>query len=113
MGDAVSLLKEQHVEVTGLMMKIERVQDPTLRAQVFRTIDTNLRNHAHIEETIFYPEFKKRARTPAQTEEVDESLEEHAAVKSALEALERTDPRDQAFLAGLQKLKQTREASRR
>ncbi len=105
MADAVSVLKEQHVEVDGLMMKIERVQDPTLRSQVFRTIDTNLRNHAHIEETIFYPEFKKRARNHSQSEEVDESLEEHAEVKATLEALEKTDPRDQSFVAGLQKLK--------
>lgn len=105
MSDAISVLKEQHVEVSALLMKLERISDPVLRASVFRTIDTNLRIHAKIEEEIFYPEFKKRAKSRSQVSEVDENYDEHAEVKRTLEEIERIDPASGDFMRAVLTLK--------
>jgi hemerythrin-like domain-containing protein len=105
MSDAVQLLKEQHTEVKALFKQIERVTDPVLRTQIFRTIDTNLRIHATIEEKIFYPAFRERAKNRTQSEEVSEALHEHDMVKSVLQELERTDASSESFKTKLASLK--------
>ena len=105
MSDAVQLLKEQHAEVKALFKQIERVTDPVLRAQVFRTIDTNLRVHATVEEKIFYPAFQARAKNRTQSEEVAEAFHEHDMVKGVLQEIERTDPASESFKTKLASLK--------
>jgi len=105
MSDAVQLLKEQHAEVKALFKQIERVTDPVLRAQIFRTIDTNLRIHATVEEKIFYPAFREHAKNRSQSEEVGEALHEHDIVKGVLQEIERTDPSSESFKTKLASLK--------
>jgi hemerythrin-like domain-containing protein len=105
MSDAIDALMEQHAEVTALFMKIDKAADPVLRSQIFRTIDSHLRTHSIIEEKIFYPAFKERARTREQAAEVDEALQEHGNVESVLEQLERTDPGSNEYKARLASLK--------
>jgi Hemerythrin HHE cation binding domain len=105
MSDAIHLLKTQHAAVTALFMQIERATDPRLRAQIFRTIDSQLRVHGAIEEKIFYPAFRERARSRMQADEVSEALQEHDQVKAFLAQLERTDPADERFKTHLASLK--------
>lgn len=105
MSDAVDLLKEQHAEVTALFMQIERATDPVLRSKIFRTIDASLRTHAVIEEQIFYPAFKKRAKNNAQAGEVSEALSEHQRVKDTLAELERGNAGSEQFARGMAVLK--------
>ena len=105
MSDAVDLLKEQHAEVTALFIQAQRVSDPALCAHIFRTIDTSLRDHATIEEKIFYPAFKERARDASQADEVTEAFREHDEVKTALGDVERTDPASPAFKSKLESLR--------
>jgi hypothetical protein len=106
MSDAIDLLKEQHAEVTALLIQIQRAAHAMLREQIFRTIDTNLRIHSAIEEQIFYPAFRERVRNRKQADEVAEAYHEHDVVKSTLEEMERSDPGGQVFarkLLGLQR----------
>jgi iron-sulfur cluster repair protein YtfE (RIC family) len=105
MSDAVQMLEEQHAEATALFMKLQRLTDPVICAAVFRTLNARLRDHAAIEEKIFYPAFRERARGRMQADEVREALHEHQAVKSALEDLEKADPKSASFKSKLATLR--------
>ncbi|MFN2449006.1 MAG: hemerythrin domain-containing protein [Candidatus Baltobacteraceae bacterium] len=105
MADAISLLKEQHAEVLALLMKVVRSADPVLRANVFRTIDTNVRIHSKIEEEFFYPAFRERAANGSQAAEVENNYQDHAAVARTLAQIERSDPADPFFLQSIGQLK--------
>ncbi len=109
MSDAVQMLEEQHAEVTALFMKLDRLRDDTTCAQVFRTIDARLREHAAIEEQIFYPALRERARRKhaADGAEIREALHEHSEIKRALKQLEVASPSSPSFktqVADLQSL---------
>jgi iron-sulfur cluster repair protein YtfE (RIC family) len=105
MSDAIDALKEQHAEVTALFMQIDKAADPVLRAQIFRTLDAHLRTHAVLEEHIFYPAFRERARSKQQAGEVNEALHEHDRMKTELANIERTDPSSGEFKTRLASLK--------
>jgi hemerythrin superfamily protein len=104
MADAVQMLEEQHAEATALFMKLERLTDPPVLAATFRTLDSRLRDHAIIEEEIFYPAFRERA-TGAGSGEVDEALHEHDEMKSALAEAEKTSPTEYSFKQKITALK--------
>ena len=106
MSDAVQLLSEQHAEVTALFMKLDRLADPRTSLQVFRLIDGKLRDHATIEEQIFYPAFRERARNHMQEEEIAQALHEHSEMKAALAECERVHVGGDAFARHTAHLKQ-------
>ncbi|HET9393629.1 MAG TPA: hemerythrin domain-containing protein [Candidatus Rubrimentiphilum sp.] len=63
--------------------------------------------HSKIEETIFYPALKQKAKSEKDddaTEEVLEAFEEHANVKSMIEKLEATGAADETYNAKLEVL---------
>jgi hemerythrin superfamily protein len=105
MSDAIDALKEQHAEVTALFMQIDKASDPVLCAQIFRTLDAHLRTHSVLEEKIFYPQFRERAKNSRQVDEVAEALHDHDKVKTLLEQIERTDPAASDFKTKLASLK--------
>jgi hemerythrin-like domain-containing protein len=105
MSDAVQMLEEQHAEATALFMKLERLTDPVTCEQIFRTLDSRLRDHTAIEEEIFYPAFRERAGAPQGEQEVREALDEHGDVKSALQELEATSATDYTFKTKIANLK--------
>jgi hemerythrin superfamily protein len=105
MSDAVQMLEEQHAEATALFMKLERLSDPTTCAQIFRTLDSRLRDHTAIEEQIFYPAFRERAGTAEGPDEVREALSEHERVKSVLMDIEQTSPTDYTFKTKIAELR--------
>ena len=106
MSNAVQLLEEQHAEALALFMKLDRLRDPVTRAQVFRTLDARLRDHAAIEERVFYPAFDERMRGGRTDGLVREARAEHAEMKSMLADLERTRTADSAFDGKLARLRQ-------
>lgn len=96
MSDAVQLLREQHAEVTALFMKLARLSSPRTCAEIFRTIDARLRDHTVIEETIFYPAFRERARERGRSE-IAQALHEHDEVKTLLDRIEQANPAEYSF----------------
>jgi hemerythrin superfamily protein len=104
MADAVQMLEEQHAEATALFMKLERLTDPPVLAAHFRTLDSRLRDHAIIEEEIFYPAFRERAKATGNSE-VDEALHEHDEMKAALAEVEKTSATDYTFKQRIAELK--------
>lgn len=104
MSDAVQMLEEQHAEATALFMKLERLSDPVTCAQVFRTLDSRLRDHTALEEEIFYPAFRARDRSEGDRE-VREAVSEHDRVKSVLTDIENTSATDYTFKTKIAELK--------
>lgn len=106
--DALKLLKEDHKKVKALFGEVEGLGDraSTQRKNLFQKIDEELTIHAKIEETIFYPEFRRRAGKGDEKEEVLEAYEEHNIVKNLLGELEDLDPKDETYKPKLNVLKE-------
>lgn len=106
--DAIKLLKEDHKKVKALFEEVEGLGDraSTQRKNLFQKIDQELTLHSKIEETLFYPEFKKRAENSEEREEVLEAYEEHGVVKVMIGELEDLDPADETYKPKLAVLKE-------
>lgn len=96
MSDAVQLLREQHAEVAALFMKLERLSNPRTCAEIFRTIDARLRDHTIIEEKVFYPAFRERARERGRSE-IARAIHEHDEVTALLGRIEQANPAEYSF----------------
>jgi len=99
--DALELLKQDHQAVKDLFDQIDDAEDAKQRKRLFDQIDTQLNIHAHIEETVFYPEMQK---IDELKDMVEEALEEHQEVKTLLEEIEGLDPEAEQFSASLEEL---------
>lgn len=97
MSDALQLLREQHAEASALFMKLERISDATTCEHIFRSLDVKLRDHAFIEEELFYPAFQERGTRENAKGEIAEAEHEHAEVKSLLSEIEKLSPTDYTF----------------
>jgi hemerythrin superfamily protein len=97
--DALKVLKEDHKKVKMLFGEVEELGDraSSRRQKLFQQIDQELTAHSKIEETIFYPEFRRRAGKGEEREEVLEAYEEHNIVKSIIGELEHLDPKDETY----------------
>lgn len=105
--DALKLLKEDHKKVKALFGEVEELGDraSASRKKLFQQIDQELTVHAKVEETIFYPEFRRRAENGEEREEVLEAYEEHHVVKTIIAELEDLDPKDETYKPKLKVLK--------
>jgi hemerythrin superfamily protein len=99
--DALELLKQDHQAVKDLFGQLDDTEDTKQRKRLFDQIDTQLNIHAHIEETVFYPEIQKIDQLKDM---VEEALEEHQEVKTLLEEIEGLDPEAEQFSASLEEL---------
>lgn len=106
--DALKLLKEDHKKVKALFGEVEDLGEraSTQRKNLFQQIDRELTLHSKIEETLFYPEFRKRAENSDEREEVLEAYEEHGVVKTMIGELEDLDPKDETYKPKLNVLKE-------
>jgi len=104
MSDAVQMLREQHAEVTALFHKLERLRSPRTCAELFRAIDSRLRDHTIVEETIFYPAFRQRARDRGRAE-ITEALHQHDEVKALLDRIEQLSSAEYTFKHQIAELK--------
>ena len=89
--DALTLLIEDHKKVKKLMSDIEKTTERGVktREELFTKLLSELTVHEQIEEQIFYPEVKERAKTKKLEDLVTESYEEHHFVdmiKAEIEA---------------------------
>jgi hemerythrin-like domain-containing protein len=100
-----TLLKADHKKVAGIMEKIDSTTERGVktREDLFTQLKTELDVHAHIEETIFYPELEKADETHDITLE---AFEEHRIVKQLLGELEEMDKGDEQWTARFTVLKE-------
>jgi len=90
--DALTLLAEDHKKVKKLMSDIEKTTERGVktREELFTKLVSELTVHEQIEEQIFYPEVKERAKTKKLEELVTESYEEHHFVDTVKAEIEGT-----------------------
>jgi hypothetical protein len=103
--DALNFLKHQHREVEALFGKVAHARDAETRRRLFTQIDDALRLHSHLEETIFYPELRRRAEKHEQRLEVTQAYEEHAVVASVSDGAAHLAPDTEQYEAKLNVLK--------
>jgi hypothetical protein len=103
--NAFTLLKEDHRKVSGIFEKLEETTERAekTRTELFAQLQQELEIHAHIEETIFYPELKREAETREITLE---GIEEHKDMKAALREAAATPVTDELFAVRLKVLKE-------
>ncbi len=107
--DALTLLKEDHRKVDELLKEANALSEgaAAARQKLFKQIDEALTVHTKIENDIFYPALKAKAKAEKEDEakaEVLEAYEEHANVTAMLKKLEGTEPKDETYAAKLQVL---------
>jgi hemerythrin superfamily protein len=92
--DAITLLKQDHEKVRGLLGSLENAggaRREKLLAQITKELDI----HTTIEEEIFYPAFREAGKKKDDQVMVYEALEEHHVAKTVLpEAAEGEDKED-------------------
>src|SRR5438874_8530155 len=97
--DAIALLKADHRTVKQLFKEFNAAGERAYasRRRIVDKIITELSIHAGIEETVFYPQVRKRV--PDSDDEILESLEEHHIVKTTLAELAKMEPKDERYQA--------------
>lgn len=99
---ALDLLESQHREVEDLFEQLEDAESDDDCEQIFIQLADKLAMHAKIEETHFYPAVRAN-----RTEDIlDESLEEHLAIKRVLADLIAMDLDDDTFDAKIKVLEE-------
>ncbi len=96
--DALKLLRDDHEVVSALFERYEKLMKrgtDAQKAEVARSICTELSIHATIEEEIFYPAL--RSQDPEAEALLDEADVEHAGVKALISQLETASPSDELF----------------
>jgi hemerythrin-like domain-containing protein len=106
--DAIALLKEDHKKVKGLLAELEATTERAVKKRVtlLAKIETELRVHTQIEETIFYPAFRDAVEKKEDRKMYYEALEEHHVVKLVLPEIKGTDPSSEPFGAKAKVLKE-------
>jgi len=99
--DALELLEGQHREVDRLFLRVEGARKEE-QSEVFDTVAELLRQHAYIEQEVFYPGVRH-----AQTEPwVRDALEDHEVVERLLRDIEDTGVLHPSFFTKLTALRE-------
>ena len=80
--NALELLKKDHQTISDLFADARTYID---MKRLFPSIKTELETHAHLEETIFYPEYQRHDRLK---DLVQDAETQHALIKDLLEDLD-------------------------
>ena len=75
--DAITLLKADHRAVEDLLKQVQDLSESAhaQRRALFQQLDKELTVHSRIEETIFYPALKQKAKSKEDNDATQEVLE--------------------------------------
>ena len=79
--DALELLKEDHQRISDLFADAKTYSD---MKRLFDSIKNQLEMHAHMEETVFYPEYQKHEALKSL---VQDAKTQHALIQELLQDL--------------------------
>ena len=99
--DAIKLLTQDHRRVEALFERFEQAGDGE-KEPIARTICTELKVHALIEEEIFYPALRGRI----DDDDIDEALVEHDGAKMLINEIEASGEGSDFFEAKVKVLKE-------
>ncbi len=101
--DVLEILKSDHDKVKRLFSQFEEADTDKHRLAIFRTIRNELELHTFVEETVFYPAFRRYDEFKAW---LDEAVSEHEEVKNILAEMVTVAGRDAgAFLEKFESLR--------
>jgi hypothetical protein len=100
--NAIQLLTQDHREVEALFEKFEKASGDGKKEELARTICTELKVHAMIEEEIFYPALRGKI----DDDDIDEAYVEHDGAKVLINDIEAGSPDDQFYEAKVKVLKE-------
>lgn len=103
--NAITLLKNDHKTVRKLLSQLDKAQMANRRRELLKQIEKEIKIHTKIEEKIFYPAFKKAAKTKQDNKIFFESHEEHHLADLVLLALKKTPVASDQFAAKAKVLK--------
>jgi iron-sulfur cluster repair protein YtfE (RIC family) len=105
--DAVSLLKNDHKEVRGLLKELVSAaeQGGSEAEELLQQIESEIQAHTTIEEEIFYPAFKDALESQEDEHIYFEALEEHHVVDMVMPEIKDTDSNSEEFAAKCKVLK--------
>ena len=83
--NALDLLKQDHRRISDLFADAKTYTD---MKRLFETIRAELESHAHMEESIFYPEYQKH---PILKDLIEDAKAQHKFVKELLRDMEAQD----------------------
>lgn len=104
-GDAIALLKADHVKVKRLLAELEDAQRPHHRLDLVASIKQELLVHAKLEEELFYPAFRAACEQKDDVKLYFEAREEHAVAEAELAQVEEGDPSTDEYAAKCKVLK--------
>jgi hemerythrin-like domain-containing protein len=106
--DAITLLKEDHKKVKGLLAQLDKTTErgAARRTKLLGQIETEIKIHTTIEEEIFYPAYRDAVKKKDDRELYQEALEEHHVVDLVLPELKDADPAGEIFGAKATVLKE-------
>ena len=106
--DAITLLKEDHKKVKGLLSQLEKTTErgASRRTKLLGQIETEVKIHTTIEEEIFYPAYRDAVKKKDDRELYQEALEEHHVVDLVMPELKRSNPGGEVFGAKAKVLKE-------
>lgn len=106
--DALSLLKQDHEKVKGLIKQVEETSDRATkqREQLFQTIVDELTVHERIEEEIFYPTVQKHEKAK---DLILESYVEHGVVDDLLDQISTIETGDEKWMPSFKVFKENLE----
>jgi hemerythrin superfamily protein len=105
--DAITLLKEDHETVRGLLGRLEKTgkNASATREKLLTAIERELTIHTKLEEQIFYPAFRDAARTNDDRKLYYEAMEEHHVVDLVIPEITKTAAGADEFAAKAKVLK--------
>lgn len=101
--NALELLKQDHQKVAELFKQFTATENIKQQWSLFDQIRTELETHAHIEETILYPELEKHEDL---IDLMLEAYEEHKQVKTLLREVSALTPTSERFEAKVKVMKE-------
>lgn len=106
--DAISLLKEDHKKVKGLLSELEKTSEKGVkkREKLLAQIEKEVKVHTQIEEEIFYPEYREAVTKKDDRKLFFEATYEHHVVDLVMPELKRTNPSSEQFGAKAKVLKE-------
>jgi hypothetical protein len=93
--DALRMLKEDHARVREMFDKFEHTRGESGKQQLAEQICSDLRLHAMLEESVFYPRVREAAEDAADL--LNEAEVEHASAKDLIAQIESASPEDEKF----------------
>lgn len=93
----VEILKADHEKVKGLFEEFEKATTGPKKERIVKDTILELTVHAAVEETVFYPEARKKLKSGEGEDLMDEAVEEHHVVKLLMKELSNMSASDDRY----------------